>query len=94
MEKKHTLSDETETLPEFALVILTQGFVYAGYPTRCGDYLRISGASNVRISGTTRGFGELATDGPNSKTKLDPCPEVLAPMAAVVHIMKVTAKPF
>ena len=80
------------TLPPFALVVLTQGFVYAGIPVIDGGYIRISDAKNVRRSGTTRGFGQLAIDGPTTETQLDPCPDVLAPLHALVHLMP--CKPF
>jgi hypothetical protein len=74
-------------LPEFALVVLTHGFVYAGCPAFDGDYIRVTHAKNVRVSGTTRGFGQLAKEGPNNTTQLDPCPDLLAPLSAVVHII-------
>ena len=77
----------TPKLPDFALIILTSGFVYAGVPRIEGDYIHITKAKNVRVSGTTRGFGQLASEGPTGETKLDPCPDVLAPLSALVHIM-------
>lgn len=86
------MPNKTPALPPFALVVLTQGFVYAGRPEIDGDYIRITSAKNVRRSGTTRGFGQLAFDGPTKETQLDPCPDVLVPLHALVHLMP--CKPF
>lgn len=82
------------TLPPFALVVLSHGFVYAGTPRIEGGYIHITGAKNVRVSGTTRGFGQLAVEGPTRDTQLDPCPDVLAPLSALVHLITCTCKPF
>ena len=81
-------------LPDFALIVLTQGFVYSGSPRIEGDYIIITGAKNVRLSGTSRGFGQLAAEGPTPETVLDPCPDVIAPIGALVHIMVCSCKPF
>jgi hypothetical protein len=89
-----TVKQNHPKLPDFALCVLTQGFVYSGRPRIEGDYLIITEAKNVRQSGTERGFGQLALEGPSSSTTLDPCPDVIVPLAAVVHIMTCSCKPF
>ncbi len=56
------------------IVVLQHGWVIVGDVTQNGDYLTIDNASVIRVWGTTKGLGEIANDGPTSKTKIDPCP--------------------
>ena len=57
------------------IVVLQRGWVIVGDVSQEGDYLTINNAFVVRIWGTTKGLGEIAENGPTSKTKLDPCPK-------------------
>ena len=56
------------------IVVLQRGWVIVGDVSQNGDYLTIDNAAVVRVWGTTKGLGEIAINGPTSKTKLDPCP--------------------
>ena len=80
MEKKRILSD-------FAIVVLDRGFVYVGDCDISGDWCVISNARNIRVWGTKRGLGQLATEGPQKDTVLDPVGTVRAPMRAVISVL-------
>src|SRR5574343_1520793 len=58
------------------IVILQRGWVAVGYFTQSGSMCELSSASIIRVWGTTKGLGEIAKDGPTSKTVLDPCPKI------------------
>jgi hypothetical protein len=66
------------------IVVLTAGFVYVGNVFEAEDYIFVTDASNIRRSGTTRGFGELRT-GPTKQTVLDPCGMLVVPKSQVLH---------
>lgn len=53
------------------IAILQRGWVCVGRYFKCGDEVALKGASVIRIWGTTKGIGEIATAGPLSGTKLD-----------------------
>ena len=55
------------------IVILQRGWVYVGKMTKVGHQCQLDSASCVRRWGTTMGLGELASGGPLSETKLEPC---------------------
>lgn len=55
------------------IVILQRGWVMVGRYSRKGSQCFLDAASVIRVWGTTRGLGELATSGPLPGTKLDPC---------------------
>jgi len=58
------------------IVILQRGFVMVGYYSKDGSDCCLESANIIRVWGTTRGLGEIALDGPTSKTVLDKCPTV------------------
>ena len=58
------------------IVILQRGWVVVGYFQRNGSDCTLDTASVIRIWGTTKGLGEIAANGPTSKTVLDPCPRI------------------
>ena len=66
------------------VVVLTSGFVYVGLVHESPDRVFITQASNIRKSGTTRGFGELRT-GPTKTTVLDPCGTLVCPKTSLHH---------
>ena len=68
------------------IVVLQRGWVLVGMVTQDGDYLTITDASVIRVWGTTKGLGEIASGGPTSKTKLDPCP------LNTVHVLTVVTR--
>lgn len=78
------------------IVVVQSGFVYVGqvdYLTEAGvAWVRISGARNIRVWGTTKGLGQLATSGPTSDTVLDVAGTVYVPLHAVLHLMDVVNK--
>ena len=84
MEKKCVLTG-------FAIVVLDRGFVYVGETTVNGEWCVIKDAKNIRVWGTTKGLGELATDGPTKKTVLDVAGTVRAPLRAVIHVIDTEA---
>lgn len=68
------------------IVVLDRGFVYVGNVAREGDFLRITGARNIRHWGTKQGLGELI-NGPLAETQLDNVGVVLAPMRVLIHLI-------
>lgn len=55
------------------IVILQRGWVMIGKLERNGSECKLHDASVIRIWGTTKGLGEIAMNGPTSKTVLDKC---------------------
>ena len=70
-----------------AIVVCDRGFVLVGKVTHDGSYLTITDCSCVRVWGTSRGLGEIASEGPTSKTKLDPQPTTRVHELQVVQII-------
>jgi len=55
------------------IVVLQRGWVMVGKLERNGSECKLHNASVIRSWGTTKGLGEIASEGPKSSTKLDPC---------------------
>lgn len=55
------------------IVILQRGWIMIGRLERNGSDCKLHNASTIRSWGTTKGLGELAQNGPTSKTVLDKC---------------------
>ena len=55
------------------ILVLQRGWVIIGDVTQDGDYLTVTNCAVIRVWGTEKGLGEIALNGPTSKTKLDPC---------------------
>lgn len=53
------------------IVVLQRGWSAVGNLYRDGDEFRLENASVIRVWGTERGLGQIALEGPTSKTKLD-----------------------
>lgn len=53
------------------IVVLQRGWVYVGKFSQEGFSCKLEGASSIRLWGTSKGLGELASDGPQTGTKLD-----------------------
>jgi hypothetical protein len=70
----------------YAIVVADRGFVYVGHATRDGDMLRLTGARNIRVWGTTAGLAEIILGGPTKTSKIDAAHDVLVPMRAVISI--------
>ncbi len=69
------------------IAIVDNGFVYIGNVLKDGDYYVIQNGFNVRRSGTERGFGQLAFEGPQKESQLDPVPPVLVPANRLCHLI-------
>lgn len=78
---KSLLFDENETTEgrdtnsfggsEIKICILQRGWVFVGRFSQEGEMCILTDAFNIRTWGTTKGLGELASDGSTSTTKLD-----------------------
>jgi hypothetical protein len=81
---------KTKTVETAALkiVVLDRGWVFVGRVTERPGELQIDDACCVRFWGTSKGLGQLASEGPLSATKLDPCPRVIAPGRAVMFTLE------
>ena len=72
----------------FAIAVVDRGFVYVGDIEHDGEWCHINNAKNIRIWGTEKGLGELALNGPRSKTVLDPVGRVSIPRHALIHLIE------
>lgn len=70
-------SNQSTTHPDIdcgvKITILQRGWICVGHYIKNGDERRLENASVIRLWGTTNGLGELAANGKQSSTKLDPC---------------------
>ena len=69
------------------IVVLHRGWVVVGDFKKDGNEVIVENANVVRRWGTTKGLGELAENGPQKNTVLDPCNTVRANELAVVMTM-------
>ena len=59
-----------------------------GNAVLANGYWTLTNASVIRYWGTVAGLGEIAADGPTSKTRLDPIPDgTKVPESAVIFAM-------
>jgi hypothetical protein len=65
------MKKEVETEKDIRIVILQRGWVYVGEYYEDGMDCRLEKAKNIRHWGTTKGLGELASNGPLKNTVLD-----------------------
>jgi len=84
METKKVLSG-------YAIVIADRGFVWVGQIEHDGEWCVVRDARCIRVWGTTKGIGQLALDGPTSKTTLDNAGCVRIPARAVIGIIDTEA---
>jgi hypothetical protein len=70
------------------ILVLQRGWVVVGdVIDELEDRLELANASVVRRWGTSRGLGQLALEGPQKTTVLDPCGAVLVhPLSIVMQI--------
>ena len=71
------------------IVVLQRGWVVVGDVREEDNHVYISNASVIRVWGTTKGLGEIASSGPTKDTKLDKCPDVKVHQLTVVMMMNV-----
>jgi len=57
---------------DIKIVVLQRGWALIGRYNRNGERCSLTDASVIRAWGTTKGLGQLAKEGPQSNTKLDP----------------------
>ncbi len=70
------------------ILVLQRGWVVVGdLTTEDASKVRLENASVIRRWGTTKGLGQLALEGPQKATELDPCGVVEThPLAIVLRI--------
>lgn len=66
-------TQEKEFDGEIKIVILQRGWVMVGKFERNGSECKLHNASVIRRWGTTKGLGEIASNGPTKDTILDKC---------------------
>lgn len=81
-----------ETSSTKKICILQRGWILVGDFSREGNDCLLKNASVIRIWGTTKGLGEIALDGPTSKTILDPCGTVRFDYLASIAILDCSDK--
>lgn len=59
---------------QVCIVVLDRGFVVVGRVTIADSYVTIRDCKCIRKWGTSRGLGEIASNGPTENTTLDPQP--------------------
>lgn len=68
----YTRCPEPATPSEWRIVVAQRGWVFVGRWNQDGDNVTLTDAKVIRTWGTTKGLGELAMNGPTSKTVTDP----------------------
>ena len=66
-------SEAKEVSGDVKIVILQRGWAMVGRLERDGSECKLHNASVIRRWGTEKGLGELAKDGKQDDTVLDPC---------------------
>ena len=69
------------------IAIVDNGFVYVGRIIEDEHYFVVVGGFNVRKAGTTKGYGQLAFEGPQKESALDRVPPVMVPKARLCHFI-------
>ena len=72
------------------IVVAQRGYVLIGNTRRDGEFFNITDCSCIRRWGTTKGLGQLASEGPTSDTVLDPQPTTTIHQLAVVQVIRCT----
>jgi hypothetical protein len=73
-EQEYIRKDQvTEFSGDIKIVILQRGWIMVGIFKKNDSDCKLHNASVIRTWGTTKGLGEIALDGPTSKTILDKC---------------------
>jgi hypothetical protein len=70
------------------LAVVDNGFVYVGRVVEEEHYYVVIQGYNVRKAGTSRGFGQLAFEGPMKESALDPCPPIMVPKGRLCHFIE------
>ena len=67
-----------------SIFVCDRSWVLYGHGEIDGEHVVITDCRVIRLWGTTRGLGQLATEGPQSGTKLDPQPETRVHASRIV----------
>lgn len=67
----HEARDVSVKGSKVKIVVLQRGWVVVGEYAHNGNEATLENAATIRVWGTTKGLGELASDGPTGSTKLD-----------------------
>ena len=79
----------TKTEGDIKIVVADRGFVYIGHVDESDPaFVKMTGAQNIRIWGTTKGLGELVK-GPTISTRIDFVGTLRIPARAVITIIDV-----
>lgn len=70
------------------IVVLDRGFVVIGMVSMDGSYVVINDCSCIRRWGTSKGLGQLAKEGIQKDTILDPQPETRVHELKVIQMIK------
>ena len=86
------VAEKSPTPGTLKIVVFPRGWVVVGnveyvYDDDSPSSIRLTNASVIRLWGTTKGLGEIALGGPTSKTVLDPCGTVTAPVSSIILII-------
>jgi len=81
---------QTENLGK-QIVILQRGWVAIGDLTKKGEYMELDNAFVIRRWGTKNGLGQLATEGKQTNTELEPTPKMKFHELTVISLIEVNA---
>lgn len=87
-EVEYIRADSVDVKPTTKqIVVLQRGWVVVGDVHKEENEVKISNCSVIRVWGTSKGLGEIAENGPTSKTVLDSCPSlVVHPLSVVMYM--------
>lgn len=97
------VAEKPATPGTLKIVVFPRGWILVGnaeyvYEDGSPSSIRLTNASVIRLWGTTKGLGEIALNGPTSKTVLDSCGTVTSPIQSILLVIdceesKWTSKP-
>jgi len=87
-EVEYVRADSVSVKPtKKQIVVLQRGWVVVGDVEKTETEVTINNCSVIRVWGTSKGLGEIASNGPTSSTKLDPCPALTVhPLSVVLYM--------
>jgi hypothetical protein len=89
-EVEYVRSDSVDVIPTTKqIVVLQRGWIVIGDVEKSETEVKINNCSVIRVWGTSKGLGEIASNGPTSNTKLDSCPPIIVHPLSVVLYMNV-----
>ena len=83
--RKDSIQNYPKTTGDVRIVVLQRGWVVVGRFIQEGQNCKLENAYIIRQWGTQKGLGEIAKDGPTSKTILDSCPTIRFHELTIVH---------